>query len=72
MVSTRKARKAGESREAGTRPGGSKSPGAKPSKEAEGERPGTGALCPDAQADGVPCFELGRDCAQCEEATRKE
>jgi hypothetical protein len=22
----------------------------------------------EAQADGVPCFELGRDCAECEEA----
>lgn len=33
-----------------------------------GERPGTGALCPEAQADGVPCFELGRDCEVCEHA----
>jgi hypothetical protein len=32
------------------------------------ERPGTGALCPEAQADGVPCFELGRDCEVCEHA----
>ena len=32
------------------------------------ERPGTGALCPEAQADGVPCFERGRDCAICEHA----
>ena len=30
------------------------------------ERPGTGALCPEAQADGVPCFERGRDCDICE------
>jgi len=29
---------------------------------------GTGALCPEAQADGVPCTELGRDCETCERA----
>jgi len=29
---------------------------------------GTGALCPEAQADGVPCTELGRDCEVCERA----
>ncbi len=29
---------------------------------------GTG-LCPEAQADGVPCDELGRDCEICERAT---
>jgi hypothetical protein len=29
---------------------------------------GTGALCAEAQADGVPCFELGRECATCERA----
>lgn len=29
---------------------------------------GTGALCPEAQADGVPCFEIGRDCETCEKA----
>jgi len=27
-----------------------------------------GALCAEAQADGVPCFELGRDCETCEQA----
>jgi hypothetical protein len=27
--------------------------------------PGTGALCAEAQADGVPCYELGRDCQVC-------
>jgi hypothetical protein len=41
-------------------------------KEIEGEGkqrdPGTGALCPEAQADGVPCTELGRDCEICERA----
>lgn len=26
---------------------------------------GTGALCAEAQADGVPCQELGRDCEVC-------
>lgn len=28
-------------------------------------RRGTGALCAEAQADGVPCHELGRDCEVC-------
>jgi hypothetical protein len=27
--------------------------------------PGTGAQCPEAQADGVPCDELGHDCEEC-------
>jgi len=27
-----------------------------------------GPLCADAQADGVPCFELGRECETCEKA----
>jgi hypothetical protein len=26
---------------------------------------GPGALCAEAQADGVPCTELGRDCEVC-------
>jgi hypothetical protein len=25
-------------------------------------------LCAEAQADGVPCYELGRDCETCERA----
>ncbi len=29
---------------------------------------GQGVPCMEAQADGVPCFELGRDCSECEEA----
>ena len=29
-----------------------------------------GVLCAEAQADGVPCFELGRDCAECEMALK--
>ncbi len=29
---------------------------------------GTGALCPEAQADGVPCGALGRDCEVCSRA----
>jgi len=29
---------------------------------------GLGVLCPEAQADGVPCQELGRDCDVCEMA----
>ncbi len=32
---------------------------------------GTG-LCPEAQADGVPCDELGRDCEICERATSEK
>lgn len=35
------------------------------------DRPGgemRGPLCAEAQADGVPCFELGRDCETCERA----
>jgi len=27
--------------------------------------PGTGARCPESQADGVPCDELGHDCEDC-------
>ncbi len=27
---------------------------------------GLGVPCGDAQADGVPCFELDRDCARCQ------
>lgn len=27
-----------------------------------------GPLCAEAQADGVPCYELGRDCETCEQA----
>ena len=26
------------------------------------------ACCPEAQADGVPCTELGRNCESCERA----
>ena len=26
------------------------------------------ALCPEAQADGVPCTELGKDCETCAHA----
>jgi hypothetical protein len=29
---------------------------------------GPGALCPEAQADGVPCTELGRECETCAKA----
>ena len=29
-----------------------------------------GVLCAEAQADGVPCWELGRDCETCERAFR--
>lgn len=27
-----------------------------------------GPLCAEAQADGVPCYELGRECETCERA----
>ena len=33
------------------------------------ERSGV-ALCGEAQADGVPCAENGRDCQRCAEAVR--
>jgi hypothetical protein len=33
---------------------------------------GPGALCAEAQADGVPCTELGRDCECCEKAVRRK
>ena len=41
----------------------------------KGTSPGTvvsgpGALCAEAQADGVPCTELGRDCEVCELAAQ--
>ena len=29
---------------------------------------GTGALCAEAQADGVPCPDVGRECETCEKA----
>ena len=54
----------------------------KPQAQADGDpgeaRPkqiretGTGALCPEAQADGVPCMEIGRDCEICEKAIRDD
>ena len=38
-------------------------------KKKDGEQaplePGTGAQCPESQADGVPCDELGHDCEDC-------
>ena len=40
-------------------------------KREEAPAGGTG-LCPEAQADGVPCTELGRDCEVCERAYSKE
>ena len=47
----------------------------KPNKNRSGREDapagGTG-LCPEAQADGVPCDELGRDCEICERATSEE
>jgi hypothetical protein len=27
-----------------------------------------GVCCAEAQADGVPCWELGRDCLECDRA----
>lgn len=32
------------------------------------EEKGQGVPCSQAQADGAPCFELGKDCEECEEA----
>jgi hypothetical protein len=45
-----------------------KSNDARTEKAKGGDTPGTGALCSEAQADGVPCFELGRECEECEKA----
>jgi hypothetical protein len=36
---------------------------------AESVRKAVGPLCAEAQADGVPCYELGRDCQTCERAS---
>lgn len=33
---------------------------------------GTGVPCAEAQADGVPCFELGIDCEDCDRPERVE
>ena len=33
---------------------------------------GPGALCAEAQADGVPCTELGRDCETCSKAQARK
>ena len=35
-------------------------------------RPGLGVFCIEAQADGVPCYELGIECETCERAWRPE
>ena len=37
----------------------------KPRKELPIPDQGLGVLCPEAQADGVPCSELGRECDIC-------
>jgi hypothetical protein len=37
-------------------------------REKSNQEKGLGVLCPEAQADGVPCSELGRDCRICEKA----
>jgi len=29
---------------------------------------GLGCLCPEAQADGVPCDEIGKECSRCPRA----
>lgn len=44
----------------------------KPDPKDPHDREGTGALCSEAQADGVPCFEIGKDCTICERATAAE
>lgn len=36
--------------------------------ESWAESTGLGVPCGQAQADGVPCFELDRDCSECDEA----
>jgi hypothetical protein len=47
------------------------SDGRRPAPRDYGEhavRAGPGALCVEAQADGVPCSEVGRDCEVCPKA----
>jgi hypothetical protein len=41
-------------------------------KEYEDAPAGGTGLCAEAQADGVPCTELGRDCEICERAHPKK
>jgi hypothetical protein len=41
---------------------------ARPARDEVTPESGPGALCPEAQADGVPCQELGKDCPTCEKA----
>jgi hypothetical protein len=36
-----------------------------PTNSAVAAESGPGARCPEAQADGVPCAELGTDCEIC-------
>ncbi len=36
------------------------------------QKEGLGVLCPEGQADGVPCDELGRECETCEKAVPAE
>ncbi len=43
---------------------------AHPARERRLPEAALGVLCAEAQADGVPCFELGRDCETCERAYR--
>ncbi len=38
------------------------------SKRKTSQEEGLGVLCAEAQADGVPCPELGRECDGCEMA----
>jgi hypothetical protein len=35
-------------------------------------RTGTGAMCPESQADGVPCPTLNRDCEDCSRAVSED
>lgn len=48
------------------------SPKEKESQEQKPLEPGTGAQCPEAQADGVPCDELGHDCEDCGNAVPRK
>ena len=44
--------------------------GQKPDSEQKPELPGTGP-CAEAQADGVPCTKVGKDCEECERYLRR-
>ena len=45
---------------------------ARESEHLESPRSGLGTLCAEAQADGVPCSFLGKDCDVCEKKIERQ